>query len=347
MPVAAEGETVAVSVTPVPVVVDVEEDVSAVVVAVNDDVTVMLTALDVLVAKVVDPPYTAVIECVPAVENEVASVAFPELSVPVPSEVDPSRNVTVPVAAEGETVAVSVTLVPVVVDVDEDVSAVVVAVNDDVTVMLTALDVLVAKVVDPPYTAVTECVPAVENEVASVAFPELSVPVPSDVDPSRNVTVPVAAEGETVAVSVTLVPVVVDVEEDVSAVVVDVNDDVTVMLTALDVLVAKVVDPPYTAVIECVPAVENEVASVAFPELSVPVPSDVVPSRNVTVPVAAEGETVAVSVTLVPVVVDVEEDVSAVDVAVSDPLQAVPLIAKFVGIALVTLFHEPLNPMPV
>ena len=75
---------------------------------------------------------------------------MPELSVPVPSEVVPSRKVTVPVAVEGETVAVSVTLVPVATDVAEDVSVVVVAVNVVVTVILTALEVLVAKVVDPP-----------------------------------------------------------------------------------------------------------------------------------------------------------------------------------------------------
>jgi len=90
-----------------------------------------------------------VIECVPAVANDVESVATPELSVPVPSEVVPSRKVTVPVAVEGETVAVNVTLAPVVTDVGEAVSAVVVAVLVEETVMLTALDVLAAKVVDP------------------------------------------------------------------------------------------------------------------------------------------------------------------------------------------------------
>ena len=90
------------------------------------------------------------IECVPAVENEVARVALPELSVPVPSEVVPSRKVTVPVAVEGETVAVSVTLVPVDTDVAEDVRAVVVAVSVEVTVMLTTGEVLPAKVVEPP-----------------------------------------------------------------------------------------------------------------------------------------------------------------------------------------------------
>ena len=90
------------------------------------------------------------IEWVPAAEKEVARVALPELSVPVPSEVVPSRKVTVPVAVDGETVAVSVTLVPVEVDVEEEVSVVVVAVNVEVTDMLTAVEVLVANVVDPP-----------------------------------------------------------------------------------------------------------------------------------------------------------------------------------------------------
>ena len=75
---------------------------------------------------------------------------MPELSVPVPSEVVPSRKVTVPVAVEGVTVAVSVTLVPVDTDVAEDVRAVVVAVSVEVTVMLTTGDVLPAKVVEPP-----------------------------------------------------------------------------------------------------------------------------------------------------------------------------------------------------
>jgi hypothetical protein len=75
-------------------------------------------------------------------------------------------------------------------------------------------------------------------------LPELSVPVPSEVVPSRKVTVPVAVEGETVAVSVTLVPVATEVAEEVSVVVVGVRFEVTVIATVLDVLVAKVVDPP-------------------------------------------------------------------------------------------------------
>jgi hypothetical protein len=53
-----------------------------------------------------------------------------------------------------------------------------------------------------------------------------------------------------VAVNVTLAPVTGVVVELVSVVVVDVRlDPVTVTLTALDVLSAYVLDPPYVAVI--------------------------------------------------------------------------------------------------
>lgn len=49
------------------------------------------------------------IECDPAASVEALNVAFPLLRVPVPNVVLPSLNVTVPVAAEGVTVAVNVT----------------------------------------------------------------------------------------------------------------------------------------------------------------------------------------------------------------------------------------------
>jgi hypothetical protein len=45
-------------------------------------------------------------------------------------------------------------------------------------------------------------------------------------------------------------------------------------------------------------------------ELSVPVPSEVLPSKKVTVPVAALGDTVAVNVTLVPTTTEVPDAVS-------------------------------------
>ena len=70
---------------------------------------------------------------------------MPELSVPVPSEVVPDMKVTVPVAAEGATVAVSVTLAPTAGVVVDTASAVVVAVLvEALTVTKTALEVLVA-----------------------------------------------------------------------------------------------------------------------------------------------------------------------------------------------------------
>ena len=62
--------------------------------------------------------------------------------------------------------------------------------------------------------------PAARLEMESVARPLLRVPVPSEVDPSLNVTVPVAVEGETVAVKVTVWPRVDGLRLEVSVVVV-------------------------------------------------------------------------------------------------------------------------------
>ena len=85
----------------------------------------------------------------------------------------------------------------------------------------------------------SESVPAAANEVASVATPALSVPVPSEVAPDMKVTVPVAAEGATVAVSVTLAPTFGVVVEADSVVVVGVLEvPLTVTETAVEVLVA-------------------------------------------------------------------------------------------------------------
>jgi hypothetical protein len=84
-----------------------------------------------------------------------------------------------------------------------------------------------------------------------------------------------------------------------------------------------------------------------LPELSVPIPSEVVPEKKVTVPVAAEGATVAVSVTLAPTVGVVVDAVSVVVVAVNAAPQVTPLTAKDAGTALVVPFHVPLNPTPV
>ena len=83
--------------------------------------------------------------CEPTDSCAVVNVAWPELlSVPVPSKVFPSRNVTVPVAADGEVVAVKVTLEPADGAVFEAESVVVVAVSWVVAVTVTADAVLLA-----------------------------------------------------------------------------------------------------------------------------------------------------------------------------------------------------------
>ena len=134
----------------------------------------------------------------------------------------------------------------------------------------------------------------------------LTVPVPRVVLPSLKVTVPVAVDGETVAVNVTEEPYVDGFDDDVTVTVVFTL--LTVCVNTDDVLLLSFASPPYEAVIECVPPVSVEMLKVAFPLPIVPVPSVVLPSRNVTVPVAVEGETVAVNVTAEPYVDGFNDD---------------------------------------
>jgi hypothetical protein len=68
--------------------------------------------------------------------------------------------------------------------------------------------------------AVTEWDPTVRLEVDRVATPPLRVPLPNEVAPSMNVTVPVPPDGETVAVKVTAWPEAEGFRLDVSPVVV-------------------------------------------------------------------------------------------------------------------------------
>jgi hypothetical protein len=155
-----------------------------------------------------------------------------------------SKNVTLPVAVSGVTVAVRVKLSPVV-GVALDVASVVVvatSVGDALIARGSAADVLPSSLLEPLYTAVTTYDPVVQKVADWVATPALSVPVPSEVDVvvSVKVTVPVAVDGETVAVRFTLSPVVYgSVVVEVSVVVVAVPlDAVTVIETTLDELAA-------------------------------------------------------------------------------------------------------------
>jgi len=84
-------------------------------------------------------------------------------------------------------------------------------------------------------------VPVVRVVMVKVAVPVFSVAVPRVAEPSRKVTVPVAAEGETVAVKVTVWPGADVVGDTVRVVVVVWSPGVTV--TGFDVLGAKLPSP--------------------------------------------------------------------------------------------------------
>src|SRR5947208_2239710 len=121
-------------------------------------------------------------------------VATPPLRVPVPNVVAPSLKVTVPVGVPvpggvADTVAVKVTACPDTVGLADEASAVAVAAW--FTAWDSAGDVLPVKFGSPPYTAVMPWLATDRPLAVKVATPPLSVPVPSVVAPSLNVTVPV------------------------------------------------------------------------------------------------------------------------------------------------------------
>ena len=78
--------------------------------------------------------------------------------------------------------------------------------------------------------------------------------------------------------SCTDIPAVVLAVDEASKVVVAVKAVLTITVIAADVLLLNIVSPPYTAVSVCVPFASAEVGYVATPEVSVAVPSSVVPS---------------------------------------------------------------------
>src|SRR5712691_856865 len=180
----------------------------------------------------------------PTLSVEVFRAAVPPVSVTaVPRLLAPSLNWTVPVGvpAPGETaltVAVKVRLSPDTDGFSDDAMAVVVDALP--TTWLKAAEVLVAKAVSPAYTAVTLCVATFRDDVVKVVWPPVSVPVPRVDAPSLNVTIPVAALGDTAAVKVTDWPKTDGFGEDASVVVLVA---LTTWLSALEVLVLKLVSP--------------------------------------------------------------------------------------------------------
>jgi hypothetical protein len=204
---------VAVKVSGLPLDAEAAEATNVAVVAVaTAGVMDSVVGAEALPAKLALPLYSAVIECVPTASVDEVKLATPPLfNVPVPSEVVPSRKVTVPAGVPevlDVIVAVNVTRAPLdAVAVELTNTAVVGA---SVMVSVIAAEVLAVKLESPPYAAVTECMPTVRIEIVKMAAPlEFSFPVPSVVVPSRKLTVPVGVPllpEVTVAVNVTGVP---------------------------------------------------------------------------------------------------------------------------------------------
>jgi hypothetical protein len=205
--------------------------------------TTSVTVAEVLPLLLASQPYMAVRLCGAAKERvEVMKVAVPLLTVLLPNRVPPSRNVTVPVAAPGVTVAVRVTGWPNEAGLGETVRTVVVF--PLATVSITVAEVLVANLLSPPYTAESEWLPAGRLEVVKIAVPLLSVWLPIVAVPSMKFTDPVAPAGATVAVKVTVWPNVVDAGVTERSVVVGVRGTVpTDSVTEGEVLPRKLASP--------------------------------------------------------------------------------------------------------
>src|SRR5205814_562825 len=119
------------------------------------------------------------------------------------------------------------------------------------TVSFSTADVLVMKLTSPAYTAVMLWLPTDKVEVVKTASPPLSVPVPSVVAPSLNVTVPVAVPepgrfAATAAVKMTAWPGVAGFTDEVRVTVV--VSWLTVRPLAPKPPLRKLVSPPYVAV---------------------------------------------------------------------------------------------------
>ncbi len=148
--------------------------------------------------------------CVPAPSVLQNPTAWPVVGsiATVPMAVAPSLKVTVPVVAPPATVAVIARSCPWAIGF-ADAASVVVVLTLLPTVSVNTLDVLVAKPLAPPYTAVMECDPDVSEAVKATATPVvgLTATEPMSDEPSKNVMVPVGwvlpVLAVTVAVSAT------------------------------------------------------------------------------------------------------------------------------------------------
>jgi hypothetical protein len=201
-----DAVTVAVSVYPF------RPDASESVVAVAVLFTRCVSAADVAPVKLVSPAYDAVMLWSPVLNPPpIVNTACPDDCTGAdPSAVDPSMKVTDPVgvvdpAADPATVAVNVMAAPASDGFRLDVT---VTVEVPRTVKNSGCEVDDASNPLPPYDAVIRCSPALSDAV-TVPVPDASSAAdPSVVEPSRNVSMPVAGapSAETVASNVRLWP---------------------------------------------------------------------------------------------------------------------------------------------
>src|SRR5438093_9609943 len=237
---------------------------------------------------------------------------------------EPTWKVTVPVGVPAPgllavTVAVKVTDCPDSDGLAEELTSVVVLAF--FTVWVSVVEVLPLKVALPPYDAVIGCEPTASVLVTNVAWPEaFRVPVPSMLEPSLKVTVPVGVPAPlgfavTVAVKVTGCPDTDGLIEETTPVVVP--GSVVVVVGAAVVVVVVVV----------VLVVEDVVAGVVV------VVVDVVVVGGAVVVVVVGAAVVDVVVVVVLVVEDVVGGVVVVVVDVVVVVGAVVVVV--VGVAVV------------
>ena len=161
--------------------------------------------------------------------------------------------------------------------------------------------------------------------------------VPSTTDPSLKVTLPVTATDcgeEMVAVKLTPAPAI-----DGFALLASVTAPAcsTCWLRAEDWLEASSASPLYAAVIECMPRASVDKLNIAVPVFTGAVPSTLLPSEKVTVPVTAPPlvAMVAVNVTLAPNMLGFAVDASVV------PVVAISTVCSRGGEVLPLSFESP------
>lgn len=243
--------------------------------------------------------------CDPTASDAVVKLAEPLLTGTGPEiAVSLSKNTTVPETASGLMLAMNVSGVP-------DVKAVVPSDNSRstsvgtlFTVWIRAGETAPLKVESPLYCAVMVCVPPVSKAVLKLTVPLFRGRLPEIATaPSKKTTVPVAEAGATLAVNVNASP---NTEGFAPALNTRLTTGVgfgefTVSSNGADELALKPVSPLYCAVIECVPMDRLEMVRLADPPASGNSPEmTLAPSKNVTVPVAEAGATVAVKVSESP-----------------------------------------------